>query len=155
MKSTFSRAARAAKFMPAVGWIILYLFTTLFVCLAPLCKTQLVDVWEATHAKLTLCFLTITCRRTLSVTKVAPSFRWCVINLFVTYLIGLFVMSQRVWPWRFLVSTHEAAWFLSSSKLRDCWEDELFANGKRNTPRPSLLKTDRKHVSEKQFQSKA
>lgn len=38
MKSTFSVADKKEKFMSAVSWIILYLFTTLFVYLEPLCK---------------------------------------------------------------------------------------------------------------------
>lgn len=52
MKSTFSVADKKEKFMSAVSWIILYLFTTLFVYVVPLCKhnmlafgRQLVQNW--------------------------------------------------------------------------------------------------------------
>lgn len=110
MKSTFLPAwSKKAKFMPAVGWIALYLLTTLFVYSAPLCKHN--------SCKTDCVFRTITRLRSPSVTfKVAPFFfRRCAMNSFdhpicdVTKGCADVTAGCRFPP-------QEAAWFLSSFK---------------------------------------
>lgn len=125
-------------------------FVHYFVCvLSAIMQTQLADVWEATHAKPSRCFLTIT-RLFLSIAKVAPFFHVlclnCLFLILSAYLCCHKGLRQCSPTWGCLV-------FVLIQAQGGCDDESVSTGGCKQRAKHS--NADISHISEKRFQRKA